>query len=534
MKPAISKVTAIVIGILCLTAAASAQPPPETDSALPAEISLGAASPKAEKKSSLSLMNLNPGPARWSIKGPEGWVSTKAEGLEGTIGPEPLAVKISLKCLPAPEKDGLLVPAEIAFECQAGRAVFTRNLLPGRYREKFTLIFPGQEKQVDLFFRILKDDNPVLLVDSRGLDFGSVERGRTENKRVLIRNPGNNVLSWNIRTAGAVAGSGQYISLLNQTVSSGAPYGVPSHLNKTIELEGDWTAIDGYPLAKNGGSFRVNFTGRGIAVYGSKDSDPGVLKARLDGRDLGDVPCGSGYLEISEILQIGGLGEGPHSLVFWKENGVLFVEGLKVQSDSCLKPPPGWLKAFPGDGTTTSETDFVNFTLNTTNLPPGLYCEDVAIESNSGTAVLGVSANIAVPGVPEVLKIYRFTRGKDILYSCNPEAESPGKMAGYLNKALAFRLYRSDTPGTRELYRWYSQSRGSHYYTTSREGDRHTHGYVLEGPIGNIATSRLPATRELYHWFNPRTGLHFYTTDPKGENSAKTGYSYEGIVGYVR
>jgi len=36
-------------------------------------------------------------------------------------------------------------------------------------------------------------------------------------------------------------------------------------------------------------------------------------------------------------------------------------------------------------------------------------------------------------------------------------------------------------------------------------------GYILEGTIGNIATSRLTFTRELYRWYHPSKRRYFYT-----------------------
>ena len=59
-------------------------------------------------------------------------------------------------------------------------------------------------------------------------------------------------------------------------------------------------------------------------------------------------------------------------------------------------------------------------------------------------------------------------------------------------------------------------------------------GYVLEGTIGNIATSRLTATRELYRWYHPSRRQYFFTVDPKGEGIQKKGYQFDGIAGYVR
>jgi hypothetical protein len=59
-------------------------------------------------------------------------------------------------------------------------------------------------------------------------------------------------------------------------------------------------------------------------------------------------------------------------------------------------------------------------------------------------------------------------------------------------------------------------------------------GYILEGTIGNIATSRLTFTRELYRWYHPSKRHYFYTVDSNGEGIQKRGYQFDGIAGYVR
>jgi len=301
-----------------------------------------------------------------------------------------------------------------------------------------------------------------------------------------------------------------------------------------VQLQGNWTGVEGYPLAKAGSSLQVNFNGTGIILYGVKDADPGLLNINLDDDTTEDIQCGSGYLESTEILVLNELAEGPHKLVLSRKDGMLFIEGFKVLGGGILKGPANWITIVPESGTTTSETDFVNVTINTAGLPPGLYGDEIDISSNAGRVSVDVSANITVSSIPQILKIFRFTRGRDVLYSCNPSAESSRKTAGYAGRAYVFSLFREDTPGTRPLYRWYSQAKANHYYTTSHEGDKNTRAYFLEGPIGNIATTRLPGTRELYHWYNSSTGIHTYTLDPKGEKLAKAKFVYQGIVGYVK
>jgi hypothetical protein len=502
----------------------------------PAELSLGAASPGRESSNMLTVAKSSPVPVRYMLKAPEYWATDPELQYDGTLGADPLTFKVTLKCFPAkeyPMESVSRVPVEISFESPARRVSFANELLPGRYKERFSFVFGKVEKKLTLYFRVLKDDNPVLLVDTHGLDFGDVESGRTVNRTIHIRNPGRGVLSWKIVPPPPLAGLGRYVSLFSQDARDNGPYALPQHLRDTVLLQGEWTAVEGNPLGRPGGSIQINFTGSGIIVYGVKDSDPGILETTLDDGLPEEVPCISGFLESTDIVTLGGLEEGPHKLVISRKDGVLFLEGFKVMGSGAMGIPSHWLRIFPDDGTTTGETDFINVTINTAGLTPGVYAGQLDIISNSGRAEVDISANVTVSSVPQIIRVFSFSRGRDVLYSCNPAAESPRKMAGYANRSFAFSLFREDTPGTRPLYRWYSQANANHYYTTSRDGDRFTHGYVLEGPIGNIATTRLPATRELYHWYSESAGMHTYTTSP-GENLGRAKFEYQGIVGYVR
>lgn len=503
----------------------------------PAELSLGAASPSRESSNTVIMKKLSPGYVRWALQGPAGWFPPPEEKYSGLLGPDPLNFKITLKCYPVkeyPSENNAYVPVEISFESEAGSFIFRNELRPGRYKERFAFVFEGTERSIILYFRVLKEEGPVLLVDTHGLDFGSIEGGKAVNRTIQIRNPGRGVLSWKVAKAPPSLKDGRYVSLSNSDVRDNDPYALPPHLHEMVQLQGQWVGVEGNPLGKSGSSIQISFTGTGIILYGVKDSDPGVLNLKLDDDTTQDIQCGSGYLESTEILILSDLEEGTHKLVLSRQGGILFLEGFKVLSSGILKGPPYWIKTVPDSGTTTSETDFVNVTLNTSGLESGTYSDAIEITSNSGTASVDITANITLSSIPQILKIYKFTRGRDVLFSCNPDAESSRKTAGYAGKAYAFSLFREDTPGTRPLYRWFNRTNANHYYTTSREGDRNSRGSVLEGPIGNIATTRLNGTRELYHWYNSSSGIHTYTLDPRGENLAKAKFVYQGIAGYVK
>lgn len=502
----------------------------------PAELSLGAASPSRESSNTIILKKNSPGYTQWTLQGPAGWRPPPEQKYSGMLGPEPVTFKIVLRCFAENEysDNSTPVPVELSFESDAGSLSFRNELRPGRYKERFAFVFDGKEKGLVVYFRVLGEEGSVLLVDTHGLDFGTIEGGKTASKTIHIRNPGRNVLSWKVEKAPPSLRDGRYVTLFNQEVRDGGTYFAPSGAQDLVQFQGEWTGVEGNPLGKSGSAVQINFTGSGITLYGVKDSDPGLLHVKLDDDPGEDVPCGSGYLESTEILALNDLAEGPHRLTISVKKGVLFIEGLKIPVSGIFKGPAHWIKIVPDSGTTTSETDFVNVTLNTAGLPPGTYSDEIEITSNSGTASVDVSANVTVSSIPQLIKIFRFSRGRDVLYSCNPAAENPRKMAGYTGRAYAFSLFREDTPGTRPLYRWYSQANANHYYTASQGGDKNTRGYVLEGPIGNIATTRLPSTRELYHWYNSSSGTHTYTLDPRGENLQKAKFVYQGIVGYVK
>jgi len=85
-----------------------------------------------------------------------------------------------------------------------------------------------------------------------------------------------------------------------------------------------------------------------------------------------------------------------------------------------------------------------------------------------------------------------------------------------------------------ELYRWWNLGATDHFYTTDPSGEAApSSGYTYEGIVGYIATSEQSGTTALYRWWNLGSMDHFYTTDPPGEAAPSSGYTYEGIVGYI-
>ena len=158
------------------------------------------------------------------------------------------------------------------------------------------------------------------------------------------------------------------------------------------------------------------------------------------------------------------------------------------------------------------------------------------VASNRGEIVLEAFVEIRADQAPRFLEVFRYVRNHNYLFTTNPQAEANRINKGkYRKEGIAFRLFAPGVPGTTEFYRWYNMKKDDHYYSYSMTGNgRSLKEYVLEGSIGNIATSKLTNTRELYRWYNPKTASYFFTTDEKGEGISRRGYLFEGIAGYVK
>jgi len=247
------------------------------------------------------------------------------------------------------------------------------------------------------------------------------------------------------------------------------------------------------------------------------------------------VDCNSENREWIEVPFAEKLKEGPHRLKLNVTGGDVLVKGMRIYSRDIKLPPPGWITLTPNAGETTSESDYVAIRLSTDKMEPGLYADSILFQSNGGDLWVDLSVRVTGSDVPRIISVYKFIRGSDFLFTAYPEREDKRILKFYKRQGIAFRLFKENTPGTKKLYRWYHPGKGDHFYSSESEMSHASlHGYILEGSIGNIATTKLPGTRELYQWHNVMKGLHFYTTDIKGEGYGQKGYKFESIVGYVR
>ncbi|MBW2595041.1 MAG: hypothetical protein JRC93_03540 [Deltaproteobacteria bacterium] len=511
----------------------------------PREVDLGTIGPGESSKGVISLKNVGGGDLIWLVYSMGDWISPYDDTLSGTAGMSARYLRISIESM---TEEGVsingLFPVRVRFETGHNSVSYEKLLPLGSYREELNLLFNGGERTVFLKFEVAeKGSRPCMDVKPLGIDFGSVETGRKSIKRIELRNVGKDVLKWKAMLQGkrknfrgVALERGRYVSFANESISGKGSYSVPGRLKNALEISGEWSEERGYPYSTGEKDLlRYSFSGSGIVLFLWKDIYGGTLDVFLDNRMIGEIDCASEERKRIEFPVAETLADGePHLLVLMVRGGTVEVEGVRVYTPGLVEGRKGWIRISPEKGTTTHEVDYINVTASSADLSPGSYSENILFYSGEGVEIVEVSLDVKSDNLPELINIYRYTKGTDSLLSPDV-ARGDFPLERYRKGELAFRLFRKGTPGTTEFFQWHNPSKGTHFYSYSRSGGKHSlKGYVFDGTVGNIATLKLPRTRDLYRWFNPETGAYFYTTDTKGENREKMGYIYDGVAGYVR
>ncbi|MHB8769628.1 MAG: hypothetical protein ACYC7J_01350 [Syntrophales bacterium] len=465
--------------------------------------------------------------------------------ISGTVGSNPEPVRMSLSFLNE-RGPGRLLSCSVQLRLEAGGqyAIFHREAPVGLLRDSFRFSFPAGTRTVFFQVRLSEFASASRLdVEPMRMDLGKVRPGESISRRVQVTNRGREILKWKTSIAGsrgapvaAATPVGRYVSFLNESAAGSGVYPLSAQFKEGLEFSGQWGEERGYPVTRGEqSSLRYRFAGTGIALLIRKTAEGGKLSVFFDEQFVALI---DGFAErngYEEILIVENQLETPHLLTVVTDGGRVVLEGLRVYGKPVQRGPRGWSRITPDSGMTTRETDYVTITLNTRHLLPGIYGEQVYFTSNGGDATVEVFLEVVAESELRLLDVSVYRVGSDQLFTSNPQAEASRlRVKGYQNLGIAFRLFSPGTPGTTEFFRWFNPVKGDHFYSSDPGGGKALPGYLFEGAIGNIATSRLTGTRELYRWYNPQTGSHFFTTHQSGEGVGKKGYRFEGIAGYVR
>ncbi|HLA28696.1 MAG TPA: hypothetical protein VJZ49_12465 [Syntrophales bacterium] len=513
------------------------------------EVDFGDVGPGDVVNGLLTFKNIGAGLLPWSISGPEGWGPLENQELTGVLASETDYLRMSVRLL----KNGLPDNADktkdkshnVQLTVEAGGKVilFCKDLPAGIYSEPLLITSQGVTTTVFLNFKVVDGKlKSQLSVEPPRIDFGVLSSGKQAAKHIKITNRGKETVKWRLiipkpGDEKATTLTKRYVSFLNDDSKSGAAYLPAAHLREVLEISGNWLEHEGYPSANGVINFmRYHFSGTGISVHLRHGPDMGKLALYADDKLVHVYNGAAPEKGREELPVVEGLPEGQHVLTLENVEGAVIIEGISVYGKELMKGNPFRITFIPDSGTTTRETDYVNIRIDTQQMNPGLFGEPVILASNIGDMVLETYFEIKPDQIAKFLDVFRYVRNQNYLYTTNPQADlSKFQNRGYRKEGIAFRLFAPGTPGTTEFYRWYNSATDDHYYSYDLRGaEKALKGYVFEGSIGNIGTSRLNNTRELYRWHNPKTRSHFYTTDQKGEGLAGKGYNFDGIAGYVR
>jgi hypothetical protein len=518
---------------------------------IPREVDVGKISPGEVVTGVFTFKNVGSGVLEWSTSGPEGWRKLENQKLSNIQEEETDSLRFEIR-LPV-DGDQLkgykfktfLYNTEIQLEAGRGKLICQKDLHAGIHKEAIKISSSGGSRTIYITFKIVAtQESPMINFNPARLDMGFVIPGKTVSKKIMVTNKGKEMLEWMVTARKpkrnentSIFKKERYISFLNEEIRESGDYSVPGHLRDSLELYGKWTENDGYPFSAGGGnSIKYRFNGTGISLNMANQSEEGSLAIYLDENMLNSYNWSASKKEKGELLIAEGLVDGPHVLTVLNKEGNLKLEGVKISGKDVIRGPSGWINVLPNSGTTTSQTNYLNVTLNTGQLAPGYYGDNIVFKTNGGDEIVEVYVEVIQDNVGRVIDVYRYSSGLDYLFTADPKMEATIlSLNAYVKEGIAFRLFVPETPGTRSFYRWYSPQKKDHFYHhDNKGGGKDLQGYVFEGVIGNIATSKMTNTRALYRWINTSTGNHFYSTDPKGEKVVKNRYRFEGIAGYVK
>ena len=499
-----------------------------------------------------TLKNMGFGIMGWSTEGLEGWKIPENQKMSSAVEDDADYLRIEIHVLPKErmatesKSKASFFPVEIKLAAGNESLISQKDLSAGRHREAIKITSAGGLRTIFVTFKIVSSyDLAQINLNPERMDMGTALQGKTVSRKIRVTNKGKETLRWSVavqkqKSSDVQTGGfkkGKYISFANEEGRGSGTYNPPFYLKESMEVNGKWSENDGYPSsAGSSNSIKFLFSGTGLIIYFTTYPDAGNLTAYLDENLTNEHVWFADQKVKGELLVAEGLVDGSHAVTLINKDGRLDIEGVKILEKDVIRGPTGWINIFPNSGSTTLETEYINVNLNTAQLAPGFYGDNIVFNSNGGEGIVEVFVEVIPDKVTKFIDVFRYSNGLDFLFTADPQAETKQlSKNAYKKEGIAFRLFVPETPGTTSFYRWYNPQKKDHFYHYDpKGGGKQIQGYLFEGSIGNIATSRMTNTKELYRWFNPATGHYFYTTVPKGDKVTKKGYQFDGIAGYVR
>jgi len=513
------------------------------------EIDLGNISIGQEKEGSFTIKNIGSDSLAWTILTPEAWFPLEKTELLGiSVRNEEVVnfrVSVIKKEDDAAGTNGTdHLPVQLILENRSNRLTCVRNLPVGNHRDAIKIRTPsGMQRTVFIKYNLVSEMEDVsIFVNPPRLDFGTIKLGDSVTRRVRLTNKSQDMIKWKVKvdvTKGIAPGISlpRYISFLNDDAVGKGIYTIPPRLEKTLQLWGAWREYQGYPAISGKCILKMEFWGNAVSLFVRRVNSAGQFSIYMDNSLIKSYEV-SNSVEDDEFYEIpvsDGLLEANHVLTLVLNGSGVVIEGLRIKRQDVLEGKRNWLTIFPESGFTLKETDYININVNPVQTNPGIYSNLIHITSNNGNIDVPMSYEIVQDLPAKNIDIFRYNQGSYYLYISDlPSEEWRLTSKGFVKQGLAFSLFQPGTLGTVPFHRWYNPRIINQFYSYDIKKGNSLLGYIYEGSVGNIATTRLKDTRELYRWFNPKTRQHFFTLDPKGEGIGKKGYVFDGIAGYVK
>ncbi|MBN1545433.1 MAG: hypothetical protein JW902_02115 [Syntrophaceae bacterium] len=513
------------------------------------EIDFGTISVGQEKEENFTIKNIGSDSLSWTILPPEDWFPLDQNELEGTSAGNDELVTLRINVIKNKDEqpEAALsdnIPVELTLENRSRRLTCVKDLPAGDYRDMIRIeTRAGIKKTIFIKFNIVPEpENISLDVRPHRIDFGILKNDVPVTKRIRLTNKSNENIRWHTvlpmeGASTAVATRDRYLSFGNDDLSGKGFYATPARLEKRLQLSGLWQEYQGFPEISGKSILNLDFYGNAIVLFVNKRAGTGKFIAYVDNNLIKSVEFTEEDEEdvFYEIPLAGNMSETQHILTLALSGKGIVVEGAQIGRQDVHKGNRNWITVFPESGFTSKETDYINITLTPTLAVPGVYTHILRIASNKGNVDLPISYEITSELPAQGIDIYRYSKGDNYLYVSDlPTEEMRLTSKAFIKQGLAFQLFQPGTTGTVPFHRWYNPNTISQYYSYEYNKGNSLLGYIYEGAIGNIATSRLSNTRELYRWYNPKTKQYFYTADVKAEGMNKKGYLFDGIAGYVK